>query len=362
LQLPESGSVTPRQLTLIGDGIENPWNARTMLQAAAMFNGACLFRDRCDLAQAWTETVSARLALPVLSREALVRDFSPIVAVDNVDAADSVYGFRLTGGTAPAVVVGNERRGVAEDLLAAAQHAVQIPMVSRKLNCLNVAAASAVALYYMSRGGGGKLQLRSQPNKRRPEVLLIGAADHVELGSSIRSAGAFGWARIFVDDRQGVWFGCDRRTISEGRAAARQQRNPIRVVPMTVGRQYAFAEAYVVTLRPGDVPLHQADLARGPSQVIVIPDETAIDLEREDWASIARDVKFVQMSVPGKQFDYHYRLIASIALAEAARQVGQQSRPGRGRPKRHEPLYDRSLKLLSEDQGEIVSLEELENY
>ena len=354
--------MTPRPLTLVGDGIENPWNARTMLQAAAMFNSPCLFRDRCELAQAWTEAVSAGPSLPVISREALVRDFSPIVAVDNVDGADSVYGFRLAGGTAPAVVVGNERRGLAEDLLTVAHHAVQIPMVSRKLNCLNVAAASAVALYYMSRGGGGKLQLRSQPNKRRPELLLMGAADHVEMGSSIRSGGAFGWVRIFVDDRRGVWFGRDRRIISEGRAAARQQRNPIRVIPMPPGRQYGFAQAYVVTLRSGGVPLHQADLARGPSQVIVVPDETAIDLDREDWTMVAREVKFVQLGVPGKEFAYHYRLIASIALAEAARQVGQQARPGRGWPKRHEPFYDRSLKLLSADQGEIISLEELENY
>ncbi len=354
--------MTPTPLTLVGDGIENPWNAQTLLHAAAMFNSPCLFRDRCKLAQAWTETISGEVPLRVVSREELVGHYSPIVAFDNIDGADSVYGFRLGRGTAPAVVLGNERRGLAEDIRPIAHHVVQIPMVSRRLNCLNVAAAGAVALYYLSRGGGGKLQFRSQPNKRRPELLLMGAADHVELGSAIRSAGAFGWGRTFIEDRREVWFGRDRRTISEGRAAARQLRNPIRVAPMPQGRKYAFAEACVVTLGPHGVPLQHADLARGPSQIVIVPDQTAIDLEREDWSRFAGDVRLVHLSVPGKDFPYHYRLVASIALAEVARQVGQQARPSRGRATRREPFYDYSMKLLSDDLGETVFLEDLDNY
>lgn len=184
--------MTPTPLTLVGDGIENRWNAQTLLHAAALFNSPCLFRDRSKLARAWTEAISGELPLRVVSHEELVGQYCPIVAFENLDGADSVYGFRLGGGTAPAVVLGNERRGLAEDVLASAHNVVQIPMVSRRLNCLNVAAAAAVALYYLSRGGGGKLQFRSQPNKRRPELLLMGAADHVELGSAIRSAGAVG--------------------------------------------------------------------------------------------------------------------------------------------------------------------------
>ncbi len=349
-------------LTLVGDGIENPWNAQTMIHAAAMFNSPCLFRDRCELTRAWTETVCADEPLPLVSHEELARDYSPIVAFDNLDGAGSVYGFRLGRGPQPAVVVGNERRGLAKDIPPIAHHAVQIPMFSRRLNSLNVAAASVVALYYLSRGGGGKLQIRSQPNKRRPEILLMGAAHHVELGSSIRSAGAFGWGRLFVEDRQGVWFGCDRATIAEGRAAARRARNPIHVIPTMRDRRYAFAEACVITLKHIGTPLHRADLAQGPPQVIIIPDEIAVELEREDWNRFARDVRFVHLSVPAQKFIYHYRLIAAITLAEVARQVGQQARPGLARPKRHEPLYDRALKLLSEAQGEMVFLEELENY
>lgn len=354
--------MTPKPLTLVGDGIENPLNALTMIHAAGMFTSSCLFRDRCGLAQAWLESQPAIAPLPSITHEELGRDYSPLIALDNLDGADSIYGCQIGRGPRPAVVVGNERKGVAQEMAALADRAVQIPMVSRKVNCLNVAAAAAVALYYLSRGGGGKLQIRSQPNKRRPELLLMGAADHVELGSSIRSAGAFGWGRLFVEDRQRVWFGCDRATITEGRAAARRARNPIRVIPTAPDRDFAFAEACVLTVKRTGVPLHQTDLARGAPQLIIIPDESAIDVESEHWERFARDIHFVRLSVPATEYVYRYRLIATIALAEAARQVGQQARPGPGQPRRHEPFYDRSLRVISEEQGELIFLEDLVHY
>ena len=235
-------------------------------------------------------------------------------------------------------------------------------MFSRTLNCLNVAAASAVALYYLSRGGGGRLEASVHPQKRRPEVLLIGAADHVELGSAIRSAGAFGWDRLFVEDRAGVWFGVDRAARAEGRAAARRQRNPIRLVPTTEDRRFAFTEVCVITTDRRGIPLHRANLARGPQQVIAIPDESAVTLDGERWDRLGREVRFVHLDLPAREFVYHVRLIATIALAEVARQVGQRARPAIARPRRTEPLYDRALRLLAGEQGETVFLEDLESY
>jgi hypothetical protein len=35
-----------RRIDLVADGIENPGNARALLEAAGMFGGACLFRRR----------------------------------------------------------------------------------------------------------------------------------------------------------------------------------------------------------------------------------------------------------------------------------------------------------------------------
>lgn len=354
--------MTNERITLVGDGIENPWNAQTLIDAAGMFGGDCLFRDRGELANAWQTTFPAAGSLALTSHEELVHTYAPIIAFDNLNGASAVYGFRMARGGRPAVVVGNERHGLARDMQIVAHHAVQIPLLSRNLNCLNVAAAAAVALYYLSRGGGGQLQSSIHPHKRRPELMMIGTGSHVELGSAIRSAGAFGWERLFVEDRAGVWFGCNRIVRSEGRAAARRGRNPIHVIPTTPDRSYSFGEVCVVTVTGKGTPLHQARLAAGPRQLIAIPDESCLDLSREDWSRLGKKVTFMHVDVPCRDFVYHYRLIATIILAEVARQVGRRLRDAVGRPTRHAPFYDHALDVLSKEQGETVFLEDLECY
>jgi hypothetical protein len=242
-----------------------------------------------------------------------------------------------------------------------ANHTVQIPLVSRMLTSLNVAAASAVALYYLSRGGGGTVHISREPQKRRPELLLIGGADHWELGSTIRSAGAFGWQRVLVEDRCGVWFGADRVTQSEGRAAARRARNPIRLIPVPASDRFTFEKVIVVTRRQRGIPLHRAHLAGGPRSVIVLPDESASDIEHEDWQRLGKQVDFVSIDTMAAIDTYHYRLVATIALAEIARQVGQPAL-GKPRPARRTPTYDFALTLHDAARGETVFLEDLACY
>jgi|GEM_PF-4977534 len=70
---------------------------------------------------------------------------------------------------------------------------------------------------------------------------------------------------------------------------------------------------------------------------------------------------FVHIDVPAEEFVYRYRLLASIALAEAVRQVGQRGR-GTARARRQEPFYDSALALVFENMGETVYLDELELY
>lgn len=349
-------------LTLVGDGIENPANARTMLHAAEMFAAECRFHDRLNLEETWRSDHSDAGALPCLTLDELARVYRPRVAFDNLQGAFDIYGFSLPSGPRPAVLVGNERRGLARAVQKLADRAVELPMVSRRLNCLNVAAAAAVALYYLSRGGGGKMQSRSHPEKRRPEILLLGGADHFELGSSIRSAGGLGWSRLFVEDRAGVWFGCDRVQRSEGRAAARRGRNPIHVIPTTVDRRFVFDEVCVFTSGRQGHPLHRSNLARGPKQLLAFPDETRVDLESEDWERLGRRVTFVHPALPAEDFHYHYRLPVTIVLAEASRQIGRRLPREIRRPPRREPLYDHALALLLEEKGEVVYLDDLSDY
>lgn len=351
------------QISLVGDGIENPGNAQAMMDAADMFGTQCLFRDRSGLARSWEDPER----LPhFITFDALARDYSPLVAFDNVPGAADVYGFRLAPGPASAVVVGNERRGIGRDVMSIAHHKVQIPMFARAggVNCLNVAAASAVALYYLSRGGGARLQANRQPGKRRPELMLVGGSSHVELGSSIRSAGAFGWERVLLDDAHGVWFNASRSVKAEGRAAARRHKNAIHLVPASRGDRYAFSEVCVVrAMETGSsAPLHRANLARGPQQLLVLPDESALDVDAVDWGHLGRAVNFAHLELPSHEYTYHYRLAATIALAEAARQVGRKAGTKTGRPAPVEPFYESALAALAEAEGETIYLEELQSY
>lgn len=346
---------------LIGDGVENAWNARAMVHAAEVFDWRCAFRDRNGLIDDWR---SKELGPPPssLSLDEIRGLCEPLVALDNAEGAVPLYGFQPGPLDRLALAVGNERRGLAGDLVQASRHRVFVPMASRRVNCLNVAAAAAVGLFYLSRGGGGKLYSRADPNRNRPELLLIGGGDHVELGSTIRSAAAFGWTRAFVEDRAGVWFGGDRVVRSEGRAAARRGKNTIRLAPVASDRRYAFDEACVVRMRPGGRPLARSNLARGLRQLVVLADETRADVADEDWGRLAKRTTHVSLDLPVVDLEstYHFRLASAIALAEIARQVGVRAPKAKRRPR--PPLYDRLLRLLLEDEGELVDLADLEAY
>src|SRR5947209_12396142 len=124
-----------------------------MQHAAAMFGGACLFRDRAKLAAAWHDA-GMEGTVATVTPDAVAQTYAPVIAFDSFDDAESIYGFRMPRGEAPAVIVGNERRGIAHEMRALASHRVEIPLVSRTLNSLNVASAAAVALAYLGSGGG----------------------------------------------------------------------------------------------------------------------------------------------------------------------------------------------------------------
>ena len=345
-------------VTLIGDSIENPANAFVMKAAAAMFGAACRFRDTKGLSQASSGAQGAEPfmtiepdQIPALHRRS--------VAFDNLPGAAELYGYQL--GPDFSVMVGNERRGLSFERAKLATDKVQVPMFSRRINCLNVAAASAVALYYLRGTRVGPMAVRGEPNNRRPEVLLLGAGDHVELGSAIRSTAAFGWGRVLIEDRKQLWFGCERAVRSEGRAAARRGKNEILCIPCPTGANHGFARVTIISTQALGAPVHRMNLARGPSQLVVIPDEKNLDLSAEAWSRLGKEVEFAHLQIPAREFRYHYRLTATIALAEISRQVGRRPAgkvPPAGRP----PFYDHGLARLAEAVGQIVSLEDLADY
>jgi tRNA G18 (ribose-2'-O)-methylase SpoU len=344
---------------LVGDSIENPGNALTMHHAAEMYGVACCFRDTKRLKESPILLNALDGSFPNVTASDILLKHRRVIAFDNLRGAKEVYGFRP--GKDFAVLVGNERRGLSYTFREMATDAVEIPMLSRKINSLNVAAASAVALHYLSNISVGPMRVRGHPEKRRPELLLVGAKDHIELGSAIRSAAALGWRRAFIEDREENWFGCNRVTRSEGRAAARRGRNSIRLVPCSAESTHSYPELIVITTNGTGRPMHQVNLARGIRQVIAIPDESAMDATNEDWSRLGQKINFAHLDPPVAEFDYHYRLIATIVMAEISRQVGRR-RPGARKPKRWEPVYDRGFQLLVDIAGEEVLLEDLLDY
>ena len=345
--------------TLIGDSIENPANALVMVHAAQMFGAACRFRDTKGLAQSAEGATLSTPAFPAIEPQDITKLHPRTVAFDNLPGAADIYGYQA--GRDFAVMVGNERRGLSYECAKLATDKVQVPMLSRRVNCLNVAAASAVALYYLCGTRVGPMAVRVEPNSRRPEVLLLGAGDHVELGSAIRSCAAFGWGRVFIEDRQQVWFGCERAIRSQGRAAARRSKNEILCIPCPAGAAHGFTRVTIISTQAVGAPVHRMNLARGPSQLVVIADEKNVDQCAETWSRLGKEIEFAHLQIPATEFEYHYRLTASIALAEISRQVGRRPTvkvPPAPRP----PIYDHRLARLAEAVGQLVRLEDLIDY
>ncbi|AVT33071.1 hypothetical protein C6361_30575 [Plantactinospora sp. BC1] len=344
---------------LVGDGLENPANAYALRDAAAMFGVPCLFRDGRGLAGRWSAE-RAGGPLHIIDSAELLAASTPIVAVENAPGATSVFGTAPPAGR-PSVVVGNERLGVRPDVLRAATRCVQIPMTGRGVNTLNVASAAAVALHYLLAAVGRRTVRGTRPGARRPAVLLLGPGDHVEAGSTLRSAAAFGWQTVGLDDRAKVWWGTPRPVRTEARAAARSSRNPLKVVPVPAQPPLPARRVVVAGLHVGGPALHRVDLTGGPETLLVIPDEEATG-PAEQWRRLGPRVEFARLELPAANVPYRYRLVAAIVLAEVARQLGTRA-PGRPGPApRHRPRYDSALALGDSPDAELVTPAELESY
>ena len=278
---------------LVGDHIENAGNVDCLRATAAMFG--------------WS---SGFVGDGGLRAETLVGSGVPIIALENASGAEDLFKYRPPDGPF-AVVVGNERKGVSRELLRLADRVIQIPIQSVRLNCLNVAAAASIALYRLA-VHSRQSATRGGRSGGRPVVMFAGVDNAIELGSALRSAACFGWNEVCVADRDDVWFDVDRVTRSLGRGAARRARNPIRVMPAPTTA--TFDEVCVIGTDEGE-PLRSADLARGPGQLVVLGDANAVDIAR-----LGAHVRRIRIEVePGV---HPFRLVASIVLAEIARQIG----------------------------------------
>lgn len=310
-------------LSVFADGVENPANVARIKDCLRL------------LGALWSESVNGR-----------------VIAIENVAGARSVYGRRPLQVNAT-IAVGNERRGLSRRTLERADEILVIPTQSRTVKTLNVAAAAAVAGWYVLRGSGAQARAM-RPDHRRPALLVVGD-DHVEVGSTLRSAAAFGFRDVLLDDRGAGWFEGPAAVRREARAAARRHKNPLRIHSATLRSAARFDEIILVTPSAGPTPLQRERLVRGQRQLIVVgaeaPELAALSSDRLRIATL--DLNPIERAP--------LRLIASIALAEIARQVGRR-RPIPERPAPRPPTYETALELASADDMRLVDAFELLEY
>jgi tRNA G18 (ribose-2'-O)-methylase SpoU len=274
-------------LSIFADGVENPANLARLDDVARALGASC--SNGID---------------------------GSLIALENTPTASSIYGRRPLS-TRATLAVGNERRGLSARTLDRADETLAIPTLSRTVKTLNVAAAAAVAGWYVLRGSAAQA-LTSRAEVRRPTVLIVGT-DHVEVGSTLRSAAAFGFRGVLLEDRDAGWFGGSAGVRREARAAARRHKNPLRIHRATLADADRFDDI-VAIVESGQAPSIQREhLARGRRQVVII------GAARDEIESLAAHrIRVASLHLADDVASL--RLLASIALAEIARQVGRRRR------------------------------------
>lgn len=164
-------------------------------------------------------------------------------------------------------------------------------------------------------------------------------------------AAAFGLEEVWLEDLGASWFEGEHGRRREARAAARRHKNPLRVRPGSPPIAERFEEVVVVVPHGEGVPLARERLAHGARQLVVI------GVDPEQVGAFAEHVRVATLGLaPGPPAPL--RIVASIALAEIARQVGAAPRPPpAARPRA--PVYERELTLGVCDGDLLLDQEQL---
>ena len=358
---PSTSREAQAAFTILADGVANPANIAALMEAAALFQGSVALRPGATFIQEWAAAFPDIAPPPFVDAGGLAA-FAPRIALDNLRGAVSVFDAHAGAGPAPALLVGNEQRGLTPAFQSAAMQSIVIPMRSPNVSTLNVAAAAATALWFLTVGRQGRR--RGRGGGPLPEVLFLDPRDHVELGCSIRSAAALGWQRVFVADRFGVWFDAPRAVVAEGRAAARRHKNSIRVIPVP-DPAVLLSTPHVIVTPYGGAPSIQAVRLQGPGLLVFADDGAAIAVgsrattgTRQGRAVLPHEATLVSLGQPRTAVP-RLRFTATIALAEVARRYGPApatqpvTRPGLG--------YEYMLDALDQP-GEVWTNEELARF
>ncbi len=346
-------------IALVGEGVEKPRDAQLLFEAARMHGVACAVRPAKG--RAWSQALAKAVGgvSAAVKPDEILSQHTRILACVRLPGAAPLYGFRP--GRKFALVVGQAAHKLSRLVRPPATQALYVPTDPHGTLPLSMAATAAVALHYLCGPEVEPIASRANTSELRPELLLMGGRDPFELGGAIRSAVAFGWRRIFVEDTERVWFGRGHARRSKGRQAVRRSGHEVRLIPCAPDASYNFPEVTIVTTARRGRPLHRTRLADGPRQLVVIPDETSVSVTAEPWARLGAEVRFACLDLPKTDVRYRYALVAAVALAEISRQVGLPV-PGAKAPELPLTIQNRLLERLAQATGELISPSDLAPY
>jgi TrmH family RNA methyltransferase len=139
-------------LCLYLHGVGDPGNVGTVLRSAQAFGASCVaFGPRCadpHSPKAVRASMGAIFAV-ALARVGGVEELPGRRIALSADAPEVLRGPGEAAGEAVTLLVGAEREGLPEDIVAACESSARIPIASESLNA---AMAATVALYEMTRG------------------------------------------------------------------------------------------------------------------------------------------------------------------------------------------------------------------
>ncbi len=283
------------RLTLLGLDIGGEWNVPLLRNAAEMSGASLVFAHANDpstdpvgasttvgesfCAQSLAQTVGAEesvsgeaedllQAAGVPDINGLLEQFDCVIACEAIRQSRTIYDYACPRGHI-GVIVGNELKGIPRRVLKKVDQVVSVPMLGRGMSSVNVAVAAAIVLYGLERDLARKRVRPSSSCHRNVDLLIMGPENPSELGSLLRSAWAFGWKRIFLDDPNRVWFSKDRSTVLAGRAAARREVNPVAILPCD---QIEFSRYDAIVSCDGELhgtPLSRLSLPTGNRLLLV---------------------------------------------------------------------------------------------
>jgi tRNA(Leu) C34 or U34 (ribose-2'-O)-methylase TrmL len=296
-------------LTLVACDIEGNWNL-PLLKSAAELSRAPLVYARSG--------EHRNLAAQSVPFEELATRFRTVLACETGTGARDVFEFP-SPRVQTAVVVGNEETGIARSVLRRCSSVVTIPMFSRRFSSVNVGVASAIVLYVLSRDLARRGATSRRGVKSNLDLLIRAPADPAECGSLLRSAAAFGWKRVFLEDPERSWFSDTRDVVALSRAAARREINPIVVLKPERVQVRQYDRAILCSGNRTGTPLSRYRLKDSRSTLLIYG---ACSIP-QDLAGIPTDEVYVDFDNPGAGMFFRHE--GSVLLAVLARQL-------RGRP------------------------------